>query len=86
MPTISQFFGITIRMYYRDHWPPHFHAYYADASAAVDIETLEVLQGRLPRRAYRMTLEWAIEHRAELRDNWRRAREHEPLAPIEPLR
>jgi hypothetical protein len=28
MPTISQFYGITIRMYFDDHPPPHFHAYY----------------------------------------------------------
>jgi hypothetical protein len=26
MPTISQFYGITIRMYFDDHPPPHFHA------------------------------------------------------------
>lgn len=73
-------------MYYRDHAPPHFHVYYAEASATVAIETLEVLQGRLPDRAYRMVLEWAVEHRAELRENWRSARNHVPLEPIEPLR
>ncbi|MEK9497835.1 DUF4160 domain-containing protein [Photorhabdus sp. P32] len=27
MPTISEFFGILIRMYDDDHNPPHFHAY-----------------------------------------------------------
>ncbi len=86
MPTISQFFGITIRMYYRDHTPAHFHAYYAEASAIVEIETVEVLGGKLPGRAYRMVFEWALEHRAELRENWRRAREHLPPEPIAPLR
>jgi hypothetical protein len=28
MPTISFFYGIVIQMYWRDHNPPHFHAYY----------------------------------------------------------
>lgn len=28
MPTISFFYGIAIRMYFRDHAPPHFHAIY----------------------------------------------------------
>jgi hypothetical protein len=28
MPEISRFLGIVIRMYYRDHPPPHFHAEY----------------------------------------------------------
>jgi hypothetical protein len=30
MPEISRFLGIVIRMYYRDHAPPHFHAEYAE--------------------------------------------------------
>ena len=28
MPTIAFFYGIAIRMYIRDHSPPHFHALY----------------------------------------------------------
>ena len=26
MPEVSRFYGITIRFYYRDHPPMHFHA------------------------------------------------------------
>jgi len=29
MPEVSRFFGISIRMYFDDHNPPHFHAIYA---------------------------------------------------------
>lgn len=39
MPTISEFFGIIIRMYYDDHNPPHFHAYYGDYQALIRIDT-----------------------------------------------
>lgn len=85
MPTISMFFGITIRMYFDDHEPPHFHAYYGDEGVAIAIGTLEVIAGRLPRRALVMVLEWAVEHRDELHENWVRAEEHEPLKKIEPL-
>ncbi|MCB0187951.1 MAG: DUF4160 domain-containing protein [Caldilineaceae bacterium] len=28
MPEVSRFFGVTIRMYFDDHPPPHFHAFY----------------------------------------------------------
>ena len=28
MPEISRFLGIVIAMFYMDHNPPHFHAYY----------------------------------------------------------
>ncbi|MBK6770743.1 MAG: DUF4160 domain-containing protein [Ignavibacteria bacterium] len=30
MPEISRFYGIIIRMYFKDHAPPHFHAEYRD--------------------------------------------------------
>jgi hypothetical protein len=33
MPTISEFFGIVIRMYWDDHPPPHFHALYGEHEA-----------------------------------------------------
>lgn len=85
MPRISQFFGITIVMYFNDHAPPHFHARYGGAEAAIEIETLEPLWGDLPQRALGLVLEWAVLHRGELRANWERAREGLPLRPIEPL-
>jgi hypothetical protein len=85
MPTISIFFGISIRMYFDDHEPPHFHAYYGDDSAAIAISTLDLIAGRLPRRALALVLEWAVEHRTERQENWKRAEEHEPLEAIEPL-
>ena len=47
MPEISRFFGIIIRMYYRDHMPPHFHAHYGEYQAEITIETLEMLKGKL---------------------------------------
>jgi hypothetical protein len=85
MPTISRFFGITIRMYYDDHAPPHFHAYYGEAAALIDIRTLSLLEGALPRRALALVLEWATQHRDELAANWELADRHEPLQAIDPL-
>jgi hypothetical protein len=85
MPRISQFFGITIAMYFNDHAPPHFHAHYGDAEAAIAIDTLAIVWGELPRRALALVLEWAAVHRAALQDNWERARRGEALAPVPPL-
>lgn len=85
MPIISRFFGIVIAMFYNDHVPPHFHAKYAEHRAKVRIDTLELSQGYLPRRAHALVLEWAASHRAELWANWQRAREGLPLEPIPPL-
>jgi hypothetical protein len=85
MPTLCRFFGITVRMYYDDHEPSHFHAFYGDFEAKLAIESLAVLEGSLPRRALALVLEWASLHRLELQDNWRRAREHDTLLQIQPL-
>ena len=85
MPTISVFFGIVIRMYYDDHGSPHFHAYYGDEMAAIDIKTLRVLSGNLSPRALTMVTEWAILHKESLERDWQLAVSREPLLKIEPL-
>ncbi len=85
MPTISSFLGIVVRTYHDEHPEPHFHAYYGEHSAAIAIDTLEVLEGTLPRRVLGLVLEWASAHRAELRENWRLAEAHQPLQSIDPL-
>ena len=84
MPTISWFYGISIRMFFNDHAPPHFHAIHDADEAVVEIETGQVLRGRLPRTAQRLVREWALSHRKELLENWRRARVgvREPLIRI----
>ena len=85
MPEVSRFFGIIIRFYYNDHEPAHFHAAYGEHEALVEIDTLAVLRGELPRRALALVLEWAALHRVELRTNWETARQGEPPSPIVPL-
>ncbi|MCU0596660.1 MAG: DUF4160 domain-containing protein [Desulfobacterota bacterium] len=69
MPTISAFYGIVIQMFWADHAPPHFHALYGEHEALVNVRTLEVMQGSLPRRALVLVLEWATQHRGELLEN-----------------
>lgn len=34
MPVITRFYGIVIRMYFREHGVPHFHAVYAGTLSA----------------------------------------------------
>ena len=70
VPTICAFYGILIRMYFADHAPPHFHAIYGNAEALIDLRTLEIIEGELPRRALAFVLEWASQHRGELQENW----------------
>jgi hypothetical protein len=85
MPEITRFFGIVVRMYFSDHSPAHFHAEYGEYEALVEIETLAILRGELPRRAMALVLEWAALHRQELRADWERARGGTTLESIAPL-
>lgn len=85
MPRISEFYGIAIAMYYAEHGVPHLHAIYAGQDASIAIDSLEILAGSLPDRALRLVREWAELHRAELAEDWRRAREGQPLQRIAPL-
>jgi hypothetical protein len=85
MPRISDFFGVSISMYFNDHSPPHFHAEYGDDEASFLIDTLELERGALPRRARAMVVEWASLHRSELLADWEKAREGLPLDDIDPL-
>jgi Domain of unknown function (DUF4160) len=85
VPRISEFYGIVIAMYYREHGVPHFHATYAGATVVVSIQTGDVIAGAVSPRALRLVQEWYELHRDELRLNWDRARENAPLVRIDPL-
>ena len=85
MPEVSRFFGIIIRMYFDDHPPPHFHAIYSNEEMQISIDPIVILNGRLPRRALSMVLEWAALHQRELMHNWQRLQENQATERIEPL-
>src|ERR1051326_3915199 len=68
--------GILIRMFFNDHPPPHFHARYGEFEATIDISTLDVLEGQLPRRALNLVQEWAMIHRGELLEDGQSGRAH----------
>ena len=86
MPTISTFYGILIQMFWNEHAPPHFHALYAENEVLINIKTLEIVRGHLPRRALSLVLEWAQEHRAELIEDWELCSSNQPPNKIIPLK
>ena len=85
MPEISRFFGIVIKMFFDDHNPPHFHAFYAEHEVLIDISHLSVFAGALPPRALGLVIEWATLHQTELLNDWEKARGQQPLDRIDPL-
>lgn len=85
MPEISRFFGIIISMYFDEHNPPHFHARYGKDYVAIEIKSLQVIEGKLPPRVLGLIMEWAFQHQEDLLNNWELARNEKPLLKIKPL-
>lgn len=85
MPTISQFHGIDIVMYFNDHAPPHFHAFHGGDEALVEWNPTRIQRGKLPAKALKQVFAWAALHRAELDANWSLARQGMPVHPVPPL-
>ncbi|HVE91862.1 MAG TPA: DUF4160 domain-containing protein [Actinomycetota bacterium] len=85
MPIISTFYGIIIRMYYREHGPPHFHAEYQGQQATFTFDGALHAGSLRSRTALRLIREWALANEPALTSNWNRARASERLERIEPL-
>lgn len=83
---ISAFYGILIQMFFDDYVPPHFHALYAEFEVLIDIYTLEIIKGEIPKRAIALILEWASEHRAELIENWELCKQNQLPKKISSLK
>ncbi len=74
MPIISNFFGIIVYMYWRDHSPAHFHAKYGDDEIIMEIETGEIT-GKMSKRAIALLQEWRKLYNKELLNDWLLAEE-----------
>ena len=79
------FFGIIIRMFFSEHNPPHFHAYYNEYKASVDIRMCEITDGNLPKKQQKLVLAWAELHQEELMADWNLVMEGESPFKIQPL-
>lgn len=87
MPRISEFFGMTIYMYWFDiqkHHQPHFHVRYGGAEAVFTLEGRR-LDGRIGGRAERLISEWCAERQAEIQHAWSCAAQGQEVPWILPL-
>jgi len=84
MPSVCEFFGITIYFYFSEHQPPHFHANYGEFWAEFDFEGT-ILNGKFPPRVAGLVMEWALLRNKELQEEWKLARLRKTLKKIKPL-
>ena len=83
MPEISRFYGIIFAMFFDDHNPPHFHARYAGDKVTTEIESLRMIEGHIPPWALGLVIEWATQHKGELLNNWKLAKNNQTPNKIE---
>lgn len=84
MPEISRFYGIVIKMFFKpkEHEPSHIHAIYGEYVGVFDIETFNMTDGDLPKKAQELVTEWLKIHNNELQKMWDTQR-IEKLPPLE---
>ncbi len=82
MPIIANLGGVTIRMFFNDHPPPHFHVQHGGDRAIMTIAEGRVIAGSLPLPVLRQVGEWSRSNHAALLDAWQRARLGQRLGEI----
>jgi len=88
MPTLSLFYGILIRMNWKDvgqHKTPHFHAFYGEHEAVFGLDG-ELIAGQFPRKQSALVKAWSLLHEDDLAANWTLAVNGEETFRIEPLK
>ena len=77
MPLISHFYGILIRMFFKDqeqHHLPHFHAIYGEYSGSFSLDG-EIITGNIPKKQLKLITAWATIHQEELEALWKSVQE-----------
>ena len=87
MPSISEFYGLSVYMYNngREHNPPHFHVFYGDLECVIDIHKCKKTEGKMPKHKLRIILAGCEIHKDELLQNWELATKKMDLRNIAPL-
>ncbi len=73
MPTISMFYGILIRMFFKDidkHHLPHIHADYQGETAVYSIPDGKLLAGAIPAKKEKLVVAWIEIHQDDLLADW----------------
>ncbi len=86
MPELCRFYGIIIKIQFKDHGPPHIHVWYAgEDCSTIRIFDGAVLRGMLPKPQMSCVLAWIRLHQDELMDAWDLASRRLDPGKIDPL-
>lgn len=89
MPIVSQFYGIIIRIYFKDteqHFLEHIHVQYNEYDAVYSIRNIQVLEGTLPPKQHKLVIAWMEIHKEELIALWDVSQTDGDIFKIDPLK
>jgi hypothetical protein len=72
MPTLFREGRVHIRMFDRDHAPPHCHVWTPDGDAQVSLDDLTIIRGTLYRGDYELARRLSADNITFLREEWSR--------------
>ena len=70
MPTLRDFGSCQIRMYFKDHNPPHVHVVSPGETALIRIADGAVIRGSIDAAMLRLARAWVVENKDELLARW----------------
>ena len=85
MSELCRFGSVVIHMHPNDHTPAHFHIHQRGRKAKMELDTLDLVKGRLSPATLRQIRRWARARDRELERAWRQARANQHPDPIAPL-
>lgn len=88
MPTISQFYGIIVSMFFDDndrHHLPHMHVEYSGCNSTFDLEG-NLIVGNIPNKQRKLVEAWIEIHKEELYKLWYLVQDGKETFKIEPLK
>lgn len=88
MPTISQFYGVVIGMFFNDneqHHLPHIHVEYSGNNSTFDLEG-NLIVGNIPKKQKKLVEAWIEIHKEELYTLWYLLQDGKEVFKIEPLK
>ena len=77
MPTIKTLPGCSIRVFFKDHNPPHVHVVTNEAEAKMRIDDSSIIAGSLPPKIARAARRWLAANRDYAMQMWREIAEAE---------
>ena len=72
MPTLVWIGAIAVRIFARDHPPPHVHIWTPQGDMKVALSDLSIIQGKIRKHDYELAMAWIRGNIGFLRSEWDR--------------